>query len=356
MRSRCADECDRGPVSRRRTALRSPRSIVTAVLLIALLGASAQSIAGSRSSGTSSRPSPTNLFQVTVEAAGTTDAVGRPAHTVYRPQHLETVPFDMPVVMWANGGCRRGNQEFHYFLTQLASFGYFVVANGDPNHPFTAAELHTLLQPDPAKLISGLDWALAVNADPQSPYFKRLDGSRVVMMGQSCGGREAGAASADARVTTSILWNAQYCGPVEVGPAKTTDIPPRDECIARLHAPTLWVSGGPGDTTYADVQGDYERSRVPSVWADNPSVGHTLLWEDDSTAAPVTCCAGGPVHIGGGYSPSKYQNEPLILSWRWLDFVLYDDLSSRAFFLGQGCGLCERPGWSAKSKNWPSAR
>jgi hypothetical protein len=59
-----------------------------------------------------------------------------PDHTIIRPADLNKVKFQMPIVVWGNGGCRDTNEEFHYFLTHFAAYGYFIVANGPPENPY----------------------------------------------------------------------------------------------------------------------------------------------------------------------------------------------------------------------------
>lgn len=262
----------------------------------------------------------------------TDPATGEPDHTLYRPTDLDAVRFDMPVVVWANGGCRRSNRQFFHFLSQLASYGYFVIANGAPTHPYIVSEREGLRRPaDPAKLTRAMDWALAADEDRSGPFFGRLDRDRIVVMGQSCGGREAALAAGDERAATVVLWNP-YC--------------PERRCHRKLRTPTLIVSGGRGDRTYTQTAGTYRNaSDVPIVWADNAGAGHTGMWDDprrvdasrDPTSTPT---------------PTPLRDEPLVVAWRWLDFVLYDSESSEAYFFGDRCGLCTREGWTVRSKGW----
>jgi pimeloyl-ACP methyl ester carboxylesterase len=46
------------------------------------------------------------------------------------------------------------------------------------------------------------------NADRSSPFYKKIDVSKVAVMGQSCGGLQAIAVSPDPRVTTSVIMNS----------------------------------------------------------------------------------------------------------------------------------------------------
>jgi hypothetical protein len=266
--------------------------------------------------GVKDRPGPNQSFPVTRE--GERDL---PGHTVFHPTDLDDVGFKMPIVVWGNGGCRNSNEEYRYFLMNFASYGYFIVANGPPENPYRPEELDGLVNPQPQKLIDAIDWALEANGDPASEYFDRLDPGRVVAMGQSCGGGEAITASADPRVATTIAWNEG------VGD------------VTGLHAPILHVSGGISDFVLPNVLANYHLSQVPTVHADHASAGHTGMWDDPSD---------------GSAPPGPYQDIPLLIAPKWIDFVLYGDRRAERFFLGDGCGLCEKDEWTVQSKNWES--
>ena len=316
------------------------RWIVGVVLLLIALPTVAVAVA--RSTPYEQRPSPTNLFEVTIEGVAADPTTGVVDHTLYRPTELGDLPFKMPIVTFAPGGCRRSNQEFFHLLSQLASQGYIVVANGAPNYPFVVAEVDGVVTAfvapfDSAKLTRAIDWAFAENSDPTSPFHARLDTTRVAVMGQSCGGGEAVFASLDRRVTASILLNP-FC--------------PREECRnLTMHAPSLIVSGGEGDDTYVDSKMLFESiGGVPLAWADNPRVGHVGMYEDTSRVdtGSVRCCT-GPVD---GSSVPLYLNEPVAIASKWLSLTFYGDRKGRDYFLGAGCGLCTRGEWTVKTRGW----
>jgi len=246
-----------------------------------------------------------------------------PDHTVLRPADLRRVPYRLPIVVWANGGCRHSNEEYRYFLTTFASYGVFIVANGAPENPYVVAELAPVVTPQPKLLTDGIDWAIAQNASPRSPYYGRLDVNRILLMGQSCGGWEAADASADRRVKGTIIWNSG------ANPQHMTG-------IENLHAPLLLAYGGAFDHVAWDAEVTYRLSKVPTVLAIGEG-GHTNWWDDPPAGSP---------------RPSAQQREPLPVAANWLALTLYRSPRARAYFVGDSCGLCNRPGWTVESKNW----
>ena len=264
-------------------------------------------------------PGPSHHFAIVREGEA-----NLPDHTVLRPADLSAPAFKLPIVVWGNGGCRDSNEEYHYFLTHFAAYGYFIVADGPPGNPYNPSEVSGLIDPQPQKLIAGIDWAVRANSDPKSPFYGRLDTKRIAVMGQSCGGWETMDASADPRVDTSVVWNSGI------------DIySPSD--VTKLHAPVLYGYGGVTDFVNWDAIGSYELTNVPTVLADNANAGHTGMWDDPTPPAQP---------------PGPYQNDPLLVASEWFAFTLYGDRAARGFFLGANCGLCQRPNWSVQSKNW----
>jgi hypothetical protein len=253
-------------------------------------------------------------------------AADLPNHTIIRPADLDEVTFKMPIIVWGNGGCRESNEEFRYFLTHLAGYGYFIVANGNPENPYHPEELAGILDPKPERLIAGMDWAVKQNSDSAGPFYGRLDTDRIVVMGQSCGGWETTDASTDPRVASTVIWDSG------------TD-PNSVQSVTQLHAPVLFAYGGVTDYVNFDAIASYAAVSVPAVLASHADAGHTGMFDDPSPPAKP---------------PGPYQDEPLVLSAQWLAFTLYGSPEGRAFYLGDGCGLCGRSPWTVQSKSWQS--
>jgi hypothetical protein len=296
--------------------VRRSRWSLVGALLLTLVASLASPVAVSASTP---RPGPHHSFDVWRGGHASL-----PGHTVFRPARLSEVAFRMPIVVWGNGGCRRSNEEYRYFLTRFASYGVFIVANGAPENPYHPEELDGILDPKPELLIEGIDWALRQNEDPRSPYFRRLDPNRVLVMGQSCGGWEATDASKDPRVTSTVVWN------------RGTDAH-NPGGVLELHAPVLFAYGGTSDYVSWDAVASYHATDVPAVLASQEGAGHTGWWDDPADGSPP---------------PGPYQDEPLRVAARWMAFTLYDSTTGRDFFLGDDCGLCSRSDWTVEAKNW----
>ena len=52
-----------------------------------------------------------------------------PAHVLYYPKDLKRAG-KLPLVAFGNGACINAGNRFRYFLTEIASHGYLVAANG----------------------------------------------------------------------------------------------------------------------------------------------------------------------------------------------------------------------------------
>ncbi len=175
-----------------------------------------------------------------------------PAFTIFRPEMLPSTP--LPVVLYENGACMNSSVEARYFLNELASHGYIIVAIGPYNEddfiahwtevmhmmhpgtkqvvladgtevkPFTEEEIKDFLAkrnesdddtPEPSRLptypgqlLEALDWLTVQNNDGKSEYCGHIDLDHVAVMGQSCGGAQALAVIKDPRISTGIILNS----------------------------------------------------------------------------------------------------------------------------------------------------
>src|SRR6201999_4110898 len=91
-------------------------------------------------------------------------------YTAYRPVTWPSGP--VPVLTWGNGTCAQP-EGYGALLRYIASYGFFVIAANSREVATGADMLHAL------------DFAAAANMDPKSPYYQKLDMSRVGAMGHS---------------------------------------------------------------------------------------------------------------------------------------------------------------------------
>jgi dienelactone hydrolase len=262
-----------------------------------------------------------------------------PTHTVYRPADLTHAP-KLPVVLWANGGCRNTSVEFTRFLGELASHGYLVLAVGRGNIPFLVihgsiqavadqkdAAGNPLIVSDPKSMLRALDWATAENTRRDSPLFNKIDTTKVAAMGQSCGGPQAFKAAHDPRITTVLALNSSFPTSANPDMVGRTD----DGWLAeKLAIPAALFNGGPADGGFLGAEQCYKalNPKLPVLKASLTSVGHT-----------------------GAYPMPDLRWSTAILAW--LDWQLKGDTHATATFSGPNCALCKDSDWWIDSQNLP---
>jgi len=226
---------------------------------------------------------------------------GLPNHTLYLPvpdNHPET----MPVLLWGNGACSANGLDFQKFLTNVASQGVLVIANGRPGGSGSSNNqwMHDALR-----------W-VQQNAGKTWPY-ERVDASRVAAAGMSCGGVEA--------------YEMRNSGVVGIGIFNSglLDGNNRARIMSEVRAPIFYFMGGPSDIAYNNAEQDYRllAGGIPS-WKGNLNVGHGGTYQDPE---------------GGKFGTAAVN---------WVKWVLRRDVSGRAFFTEGGA---QRDGWSVESKS-----
>ncbi|MFD6949134.1 hypothetical protein A6A08_07160 [Nocardiopsis sp. TSRI0078] len=226
-------------------------------------------------------------------------------HTIYRPVDLPENE-QLPIVAWGNGACRADGTWFENFLTEIASHGFLVIANGRPGGSGrTDAEM----------LTEAVDWAVAENDRWFSEYRGHIDIDSIAVMGQSCGGLETYEVAGDPRIDTTVLWNSGLL----------TD---RDnDLLDDLHAPIAYFTGGPDDIAYENAVDDYGRlPRGLPAFMGHLDVGHFGTFGEPD---------------GGEYGR---------VGVAWLKWRLKGDQQARQEFVGSDCGLCSTE-WDVQQKN-----
>src|SRR5690606_30717523 len=122
-----------------------------------------------------------------------------------------------------------------------------------------------------SQMLEAIDWAAREAAREGGDFHRRIDVSRIAVGGHSCGGLQALAISDDPRIDTTLVLNSGiYITPgsgrsrVEVDKSQ----------LPRLHAPVLYLTGGPSDIAHANAVDDVARiDHVPVFFGALP-VGH----------------------------------------------------------------------------------
>jgi len=257
---------------------------------------------------------------------------GLPTHTIYRPEGLEG---NYPVVLWGNGSCVNSNFNYREFLSEVASQGFIVLANG----PFRASPAPRLQRSeDPAlwppfetrasQMLDALNWITAEGARTDSPFAGHVDMSQVAVMGHSCGGAQAMNVSLDSRITTTLILNS---GLFPEGDQYNMRHEVDRSWLTRLHAPIAYFIGGETDIAYVNAESDWadlQQEDVPVINA-NMDVGH-----------------GATYNRPGGY---PFASGPIA----WLKYQLKGDPVAASLFEGEDCGLCNSQTWDLKRHNIP---
>lgn len=192
-------------------------------------------------------------------------------HTVFHPKDLSV--FDnahkLPVIAWGNGACANSPWEHVNYLSEIASHGFLVVASGTmPQTDYDKGSGRSTA----AQLIDAIDWAIAQNRDPKSPYYGKIDETKISVSGMSCGGLQALEVASDTRVTTVVICNSGIFSTPGNGRSNMPNL--TKENLKQIHSPTLYMLGGETDIAYANGMDDYARiNHVPIVMA-NMDVGH----------------------------------------------------------------------------------
>ena len=309
-----------------------------------------------------------------------------PTHTIYRPDNLKAYVDEngkIPVLLYANGACVNNNLEMSRLLSEVASWGFIVLAigpyaempddafyaqwkgvvrgwypetktvaimgNGERLTPYTEEELAARAAereaerkaaeaaakknkgkkaaPAPApfrtyprQLLEALDWLTDQNADARSEYYHLIDLDHVAAMGQSCGGAQVLAVAHDPRIKTCLIFNSGMGEMSMSGASK--------ESLANLHQPMLYLNGGPADVAYENANGDWKRIQgVPVVKISTLDGHHGTYYEKHA----------------GAYAVAARQ---------WLNWQLKGKIGDSALFMNDEYGKMMHPDWMFDRKNW----
>ena len=311
-----------------------------------------------------------------------------PTHMIYRPEDLKgyvAANGKIPVLLYANGACVNNSLEMSRLLSEVASYGYIVLAigpymempdeafynqwkgvvrgwypstkefaimgNGERLLPYTEAELAAqeaereaaqkaaaaaakkkknkkpVVTVAPAmptyarQMLEALDWLTEQDADETSEYYHLIDLEKVAAMGQSCGGAQVLGVAHDPRVKTCMMFNS---GIGEMSMAGTSK-----KNLANLHAPMLYLNGGKADVACDNANGD---------------------WGRIADCIPVVKISTLDGHHGTYYE--KHAGAYAVVARMWLNWQLKGMISDSALFMNDEYGKAFFPQWTFERKNW----
>ena len=257
-----------------------------------------------------------------------------PLHTIYHPADLSVFPTKdkLPIIVTSGPGCNFDGDSFRPFYTEIASYGYFVIAVGLPV-PEGLASAIFFNEDDEVK--DAMDWAFAVNKYEVSKYFGKLDTSNVVLMGQSCSGGHQTRLRDDKRITGLIYWNSGFSFLWGRPVGRSTDGTKTGQITAAdaLKAMTVPIAYFVGDTDMARQAAttDFETSEK------NPTFLGVLKIPGDSHGGTFREKNGGGFGVAGV---------------AWLNWRTKSDKEAAKMFKGDPCGLAKDPNWiELKGKN-----
>jgi hypothetical protein len=241
--------------------------------------------------------------------------------TIYRPADLGGDE-KYPIFVWGEGACSRDGSANAAAMGEIASHGYFVVADGPSGGGGNCASISmsTDVVPMAKPLISYIDWAIAENSKPCSAYYQSLDTTKISSDGFSCGGLMSMGTAGDPRMTSFGYTSSGLTSPVA-------------SYYKTIHTPVKVLLGGTSDIAYTNGERDYDQMSALGI--------PIILFSKD---------------LGhGGDLGNKNGGDFTKVNLAWLNWQLKGDTSAagKGFLVGDTCTFCKDSAWEVKSKNLP---
>lgn len=232
-------------------------------------------------------------YQVTEEQGG-------PDHTLFYPSDIATANRQHPILIWGNGTGASVSQ-YAFALSHLASWGFVVAA------------ANTGQSGDGVDMLAGADFLIAEDKRAGSPFYGKIDESKIGAAGHSQGGGGAIVVGADSRVDTTI--------PIMPGPQGN---------VASLKGPSFFVAGQfdfvvPSPYVYSRYS---QATQVPAVFGELKGADHLISGQ------------------------TRYRLLGAVTAW--FRFWLSGDANARSVYFGPtaDCGICQdTAAWSRVERN-----
>ena len=273
-------------------------------------GSSMAGAAGSTGSGTC-----TASKAVSVTATG---SAGIQEGTIYRPSDLGGTE-KYPIFVWGNGACSQDGLSNTAAMAEIASHGYFVVADGKPMGSGGRSQTSNWAAMG-KPLLAYVTWAIAENGKSCSAYHDSLDTTKIASNGFSCGGLMSEGTAGDPRMTSV---GGTSSGLTSADPA----------FYQTVHTPVLIILGGTSDIAYQNGERDYDSISALGfpIMLFSKNIGH------------------------GGDLGSAHGGDFTKINLAWLNWRLKGDegATGKGVLAGASCSYCSNNAWEVKSKNIP---
>ncbi|HET6332076.1 MAG TPA: hypothetical protein VFG30_02640 [Polyangiales bacterium] len=215
-------------------------------------------------------------------------------YTLFYPQDLGRDGLKHPFITWGNGATT--TPPLFTLLPLLASQGFVVIAS---NNSFVTS----------AQMKSGLDWLEMENTRMGSPFYQKLDATKVASMGYSLGSLGTFEIANDPRITTTVH--------ISGGAMDKAVVP-------NLKKPAAFFCGDDSDIAHANCETDFQMANVPVFYGVFPGDHLGIL--------------------------GTYANQINPAAAAWLRWRLMSDASLASWFVGPACTLCKDSKWVVKQK------
>jgi hypothetical protein len=172
---------------------------------------------------------------------------------------------------------------------------------------------------DPTGLKQALEWAIAQNADKDSPYYGKLDLDNIAAAGMSCGGLQALHMSDDARIKTIMVMNSGF---FNGGDDKASLNKMQQKSV-------IWILGGETDIAWENGYDDFKQlsGTMPAFLCSLEGIGHGGTYMQP---------------FGGDYAK---------VATAWLKWWLKGDEEAAKMFKGEQPGVSKMENWIYLRKN-----
>ena len=239
-------------------------------------------------------------------------------YTTITPKELAQSELKHPILIWGPGAGAYP-EIYKSLLDHIASHGFVIVSyNSTPQGP---------------ELNEAIDWTLEESQRDGSPFFNKLDTTKIAMGGQSAGSLATFQAGGDDRLTTTLHINGGTF----------------DGNVSNLKKPALFicgddpaVSGGDGtwesDLARPNCDRDFETIKIPVWYGVVVGSSHTTVIDNAMSGMPAGTPAEKLAYLAADVA--------------WLRWQLAGDETMKALFVGADCGYCkDKTTWLVKQKD-----